>query len=188
VTALGRGFGHPGIGFPMALLLAATVGFAASMTSATGEELGWRGVLVPELSKFSSFTTTALLTGLIWAVYHYPAIFFTNYHAQGSRIVSFAAFTVLCFAACVILTWLRLRSGSVWPAAIFHASHNLFVQDVFDQLTISKSRTEYVTTEFGVGLAIVYSLVALWLWRRRHEVAASAAPVELDVEAPAAAV
>jgi hypothetical protein len=57
----------------------------------------------------------------------------------------------------------------VWTAAIFHASHNLFVQDVFDRLTVSKTHTEYVTTEFGVGLAIVYSAVALWLWRHRGE-------------------
>jgi membrane protease YdiL (CAAX protease family) len=142
---------------------------------------------VPELAKTTTFTRTALWSGAIWALYHYPAIVFTDYHASGSRVVSFTAFTVLVFAAGVILTWVRLRSGSVWPAVIFHASHNLFVQDVFDRLTVSKPGTEYVTTEFGVGLAVVYGIVAWYLWRRRGELAAPATAA-IVAEAPPQAV
>jgi hypothetical protein len=65
-----------------------------------------------------------------------------------------------------IYTWLRLMSGSIWPGVLLHASHNLFT-GVFDQLTVDRGYTEYVTTEFGAGLAIVYVLVAYWCWSRR---------------------
>jgi uncharacterized membrane protein YciS (DUF1049 family) len=52
-----------------------------------------------------------------------------------------------------------------------HASHNLFVQSVFDAMTLDFGLSPYLTTEFGAGLAIAYLLVALYYWRRRGEVA-----------------
>ena len=46
--------------------LTATYSFALSLPSVLGEELGWRGFLVPELAKFMTFTGVALTSGLIW--------------------------------------------------------------------------------------------------------------------------
>jgi hypothetical protein len=66
-----------------------------------------------------------------------------------------------------ITTWLRLRSGSVWTAVTMHASHNLFIQGVFDRLTIPGESTEYITTELGAGLAGAYTLIAYWCWKQR---------------------
>jgi membrane protease YdiL (CAAX protease family) len=60
-----------------------------------------------------------------------------------------------------ILGWLRLRSGSVWPCALLHASHNLFIQAIFDPLTADTGAARYLTTEFGLGLAILISLAAV---------------------------
>ena len=39
-----------------------------------GEELGWRGFLVPELAKITGFRNVALISGTIWAVWHWPLI------------------------------------------------------------------------------------------------------------------
>lgn len=183
-TAIAQSFGLGSISLPVAVLIAATVGVAASAVFAMGEELGWRGVLVPELAKLSGFTSTALWSGAIWALYHYPAILATDYHAATPRVFSMVAFTVSVFAAGVILAWVRLKSGSVWTGVIFHASHNLFVQDVFDRMTVSRGKTEYVTTEFGIGLAIVYAAIAFALWRRRGELGAA---VTAPVSTPGAA-
>jgi hypothetical protein len=51
-----------------------------------------------------------------------------------------------------------------------HASHNLFVQQIFDPRTVDRAFTTYVTTESGVGLALVYSIAAFYFWRRRREI------------------
>ena len=65
--------------------------------------------------------------------------------------------------------WLRLQSGSLWPAVLLHASHNLFIQAIFTPLTGTTRFTPYVIGEFGVGLALVALPVAYLFWRKRGE-------------------
>ncbi len=50
------------------LVLVASISFFVSLPSVLGEELGWRGLLVPELSKFMSFRGVAIVSGLAWSI------------------------------------------------------------------------------------------------------------------------
>ena len=68
------------------LMLTATYSFVLLLLSVLGEELGWRGFLVPELAKFMSFTNVALTSGLIWAVWHWPLIFMGLYGNEGTPL------------------------------------------------------------------------------------------------------
>jgi len=144
-----------------------TFGLVASTVQALGEELGWQGFLVPALYTRYSFTATALINGLIWSLWHYPSMFLVAYHGEAPRLFEMVAITLQLLAASFILSWLRLRSGSVWPAAIFHGTFNLYVQNVLDPTTIDTGITEYVVGEFGLGLAIAWAIVAYVFWRRR---------------------
>jgi len=143
----------------------ATVGLVLSVLPAMGEEIGWRGFLVPELARITSFTKTALLSGAIWAVWHMPLILFADYHSGTPVWVALACFTVMAVGISFAFAWLRLRSGSFWPAALMHASHNLFIQKVFDPLTQDTGITAYITGEFGTALAIAAIMVAYTFWR-----------------------
>jgi CAAX protease family protein len=101
-----------------------------------------------------------------------PSYYFLISQNRSTRSLTsygLAAFSVSFMAFSFALAWLRLKSGSVWTAVILHASHNLFIQNVFDRLTVSRGATQYVTTEFGVGLAVVYTAAAVACWRRRAE-------------------
>ena len=149
------------------LVSCATVGVALSLLPAMGEEIGWRGFLVPELARITSFAGTALLSGAIWAVWHMPLILFADYHSGAPMGVTLACFTVMAIGMSFAFAWLRLRSGSLWPAALMHASHNLFIQQVFDPLTQDTGITAYITGEFGVALAIAATLIAYTFWRLR---------------------
>lgn len=60
---------------------------------------------------------------------------------------------------------LRMRSGSLWTAAIFHSSHNLAIQGIFNGLTEDTGPTDFFIDEFGIGTAIAYSLAAIWFLR-----------------------
>jgi membrane protease YdiL (CAAX protease family) len=154
------------------VLFTATLGMVAKTSRALGEEIGWRGFLVPELSKVVSFPMVGLISGLMWAVYHYPAILYGGYNAGTSPWFGLSCFTIMVVADSFILAWLVLRSGSLWPAAIFHASHNLFIQSIFTPLTRDTGPTKYIIDEFGIGLVVTIAIGALIVWRRRAEVSA----------------
>jgi CAAX protease family protein len=159
------------IPLPAVLFLLITLGMLQSAFFALGEEIGWRGFLVPELAKLTTFSRTSWITGAAWAVYHYPLILFADYHSGTPKWFALAAFTWMVVASAFVYAWVRLKSGSLWTAVILHASHNLFIQSIFDPLTKDRTITKYVTTEFGAGLALAYTLAALYVWRRRGEIA-----------------
>lgn len=151
------------------IVLAATVGIVSSVTTALGEEIGWRGFLVPELAKQMSYTKVSLLSGVIWAAWHSPVLLFADYNSGTNRWYALSCFTVMVVSISFIFAWARLKSGSLWPAALLHASHNLFVQRVFDPLMRDTGRTLWYTTEFGIGLAITSVAFAIYFWTRRGE-------------------
>jgi membrane protease YdiL (CAAX protease family) len=68
----GKDLGHQ-LPLPATILIRATLGFAESAIFALGEEIGWRGFLVPELAQLGTFATTCWISGTTWAVWHYPA-------------------------------------------------------------------------------------------------------------------
>jgi uncharacterized protein len=151
-------------------LIMATFGVVASCFTALGEEIGWRGLLVPELFKQTSFTATVLISGGIWVVWHYPVILFANYNNSGTPIwFSLICFSLLGFGLSFATAWLRLKSGSLWPAVVLHASHNLFIQSLFTPLTGNNGITPYLIDEFGIGLALTAIVMAYLFWRRRGE-------------------
>ncbi|HEY4304494.1 MAG TPA: type II CAAX endopeptidase family protein [Gemmatimonadaceae bacterium] len=154
---------HTGVGTFLVL------GSLQSVLSATGEELGWRGFLVPTLARMTSFGKTAVISGVVWALWHFPLIIFADYNAGTQTWYALLCFGVMVVAIAVVAAWLRLRSGSVWPAAILHASHNLFVQAFFDRVTVDTGHTRWFTTEFGAGLVVTIGLTALIFWRARSQ-------------------
>ena len=92
-----------------------------------------------------------------------PLILGASYHGNGTPLW----FSIVCFLAMVmafgtLMAWLRLRSGSLWPCALLHATHNLFVQAVFDSATVDRGSVNYLTGEFGIGLAVTIGIAA-WI-------------------------
>lgn len=155
---------------PLFFLLRATTGMVGETASALGEELGWRGFLAPRLVAMFGFTGGELLGGLIWALWHFPIILFGFYHGDAPLWYSIPCFLVFVVAVGVILTWLRLKSNSVWPCAIAHASHNLFIQSFFTPLTAPHGKiTAYMIDEFGIAVPVVAVLFAIgfWIYRPR---------------------
>lgn len=164
------------LALPALFIGLATAGVLVSCVSALGEELGWRGFLVPELAKLMPFRSVALLSGVIWALWHYPIILFSNYHGSGPLWYSVTCFTVMVVGISFLFAWMRLKSGSVWTGMILHASHNLFIQAFFDAHTRHARFTVLWTTEFGAGLALVGIVVAVIFYRKRGQLPAPSLP------------
>ncbi len=158
-----------GVSFIPILLISMSLGFLKAFTTAFGEEIGWRGFLVKEFSNLTSYTNASWIIGIIWAVWHIPGILFVGYNAGTSPYFAVPCFTVMIVSLTFIMNWIRLRSGSLWTGAIFHASHNLFIQGVFDLMTKDNEFTKYFITEFGIGMALIYAVTAYFFWRKREE-------------------
>ena len=166
-TASAYGFAdHPALATTLiGVPLIVTVVVLSTVTWALGEELGWRGFLLPRLVERIGFTGACLVSGLIWAVWHYPSLLWADYNAGTNPAYAMVCFTAMVVIMGFILGWLRLRSGSVWPCALLHASHNTFVQGIFDPLTANVGASRLVTTEFGCGLALAIGATAVLLLR-----------------------
>lgn len=139
-----------------------------SIVSAAGEEIGWRGYLVPRMHALAGFTGTSLIVGLIWAAWHYPinAVVFPVHRPDVPLWYANACFTILVVGASFAHTWLRLRSQSLWPSVLFHATGNA-VQGVLQAATQETSVTAWLTTEYGASFAIAGVVLALVFWRAR---------------------
>src|SRR5262245_199575 len=171
-----------GVGLVLYVLFVGTIGLPGSCASALGEELGWRGFLVPELAKATSFTRVSLISGLVWSFWHYPILLFADYNAGTPAWYALTCFTVMVVGISFVFAWMRLKSGSTWTGMLLHASHNLWIQSIFDPLTTDTGRTKYVIGEFGIGLPIAAVILAFLFCRRRGELPAHGRP-DADVSA-----
>ena len=147
--------------FAVALPLLFTVNVIATCVWALGEELGWRGFLFPRLHQRFGFHSASLISGSIWAVWHFPGLLWADYNVGTNRFFAMTCFTVGVVAMAYIMGYLRLRSGSIWPCVLIHASHNTFVQGIYDQLTAPVGVAKYITSEFGAGLALSIVIAAV---------------------------
>lgn len=142
------------------------IGLIGSMSTALGEEIGWRGFLVPELSKVTSYTKTSLISGIVWSVWHYPILIWGNYNNGTPAWYGMLCFTVMVISMSFIYTWFRLRSGSLWTGVMLHASHNLFIQVFFTPITLASVKTKWYSDEFGAVVPAVTLCFAIYFWSR----------------------
>jgi membrane protease YdiL (CAAX protease family) len=146
-------------------LLAGTVGLIIFGARCLGEEIGWRGYLVPQLARLTDFRGVALISGLMWAAWHFPVLLFADYNTGAPPVFSLACFTALVMGISVLMAWLRLGSGSLWPAVIAHAVHNRYIQTIFTPLTTDTGHTNLIIDEFGIGLAVTSLVTGALVWR-----------------------
>ena len=118
---------------PMHILLAATL-FSAltvapfiNMIFGFGEELGWRGMLFPTLAAHMPVRAAVVVSGIIWGLWHAPAIAMGHNYGMayaGFPIAGILVMTLACTGFGCWLSLLRARTGSVWPCALAHGAFN----------------------------------------------------------------
>lgn len=91
----------------------------------TGEELGWRGFLHTALAPLG-FWRTAAFTAALWGIWHAPLLV-TSAHLGDIPWRDAVATSANLFLVSFVISAVRARSGSVWPAAFAHAMLNTVI-------------------------------------------------------------
>jgi membrane protease YdiL (CAAX protease family) len=147
------------------LVSALTIGTAVTCIATTGEELGWRGHLLVRLLPLGE-ARAAFLVGIVWGLWHAPLIALDGYEL-GIRSWAVAPFFCLVTVPFgMLLAWLRLRSGSVWPAVLGHAVLNSAAPLVL--LVLSAPASRLLGPPVGLlGVAPLWAFAAWLVLTRR---------------------
>jgi len=150
------------------IFLLLTVGVIKNLGSTLGEEIGWRGFLIFELRKVMSFKALAIVSGIIWAVWHFPLI--DLIYGRGENLfLHMGAFTTMIIGVSVILAYYTFKSNSLWPAALYHSVHNIYIQKICTPLTISNDKTTFWIDEYGLMIPIITTIFAIYFWRKAEK-------------------
>ncbi|WP_458118522.1 CPBP family glutamic-type intramembrane protease [Paenibacillus sp. Z6-24] len=148
----------------VSILYQVSVATLFGMISSAGEELGWRGYMLSRLIT-AGVPKPIMTSGLIWGAWHIPAILLGSYYSGPSLILSILLFLITISSFNFIISQIRLSTGSIWPAILFHASWNAVIQGSFDAST--KGENAYLWTgESGILVALVMVLAA-WIFSRK---------------------
>lgn len=139
------------------IILMTILGVFGSMITALGEEIGWRGFMVPALYERIGLKKTLLVSSVIWGVWHLP-ILVSGLYMGGTPIwYQVPAFLLTILPVGVIAGILAIHTRSVWPAAFLHAAHNNYDQLIF------KAHTEGENMMFFVSETGIFTIIVAWI-------------------------
>jgi len=104
------------------IALSLTLAPLFNMIFAMGEELGWRGFLLPRLLPLGQWKAI-VLSGAIWGVWHAPAIL-QGHNFPSAPVLGTLMMVVACMLLGTIFSWLYLRTRSPWAPALAHGALN----------------------------------------------------------------
>lgn len=98
------------------------VAMLSATTTAFGEELGWRGFLVPATAALGFWKGT-LFRGTVWGIWHAPVILL-GYNFMRPDALGLLAMCGFTITLGVFLDWSRYVTKSMWAAAFGHGAIN----------------------------------------------------------------
>ncbi|MEQ3656658.1 MAG: type II CAAX endopeptidase family protein [Dokdonia sp.] len=169
ITNWGKDLGLFGIGTLnptaitiIAIALLATIEVIRASATTLGEEIGWRGFFIYELRKVLSFTSLSIFSGFIWAAWHWPIlVYYSN-----NMLLECITFLIVIICMTFIMNYYTFKSKSLWPAVIFHAVSNVYIQKIMPELTTTIEATEHWLGENGIMFAIVTCVFGIYFWRK----------------------
>ena len=137
--------------------------FIATVFGCYGEEIGWRGFMLPELNKKYSLFISSLIVGIFWGIWHMR--FQIGLPAFGLFILG-----VICYS--FLISWLCGKTkGNIFVAIVFHTSINMcslilfenLLTDIAEQQTEVQINNPYLyTTLYGI-YAVIFAIPCLFI-------------------------
>jgi uncharacterized protein len=163
---LDKGF-YPGsiiMGIIVVFLINIVLGGIINAGIFMGEELGWRGFLIPRLLTLVKPKYAFLIGGFIWGVWHMVMIY-QGLNYPGHFLFGIPMMIVFCSIVGIIIQYFYFKSGSIFAAVLSHSTINKAAMS----MSFLIDKDNFNTLIYGptgiIGLAI-FAIVAVWLFRR----------------------
>ena len=98
--------------------------FSVTFLGGGNEELGWRGIMQPELEKKFSFPIATLITGCVWMLWHVPLWFVIGASQQN---MNFALYAIYGLILSFWLATIHKKTKSIFSCCVFHGFSNLML-------------------------------------------------------------
>ncbi len=119
-----------------------------------GEESGWRGFLMPELTKKYKARISTLYTAFIWAPWHLPVFFYDKDFIAMGLVGAFGWIVGIIFGS-FLLGWLAKQSNwNLWPVILWHGTFNLF------------TTSDRINPLFSGLMSMMIVIFVLWIARK----------------------
>lgn len=137
----------------------------AAIDGPLGEEIGWRGVLLPQLMQRMSPLAAALVVGVVWYAWHVPLYAAEDkLPALGDHLL----FLLSCLALSVIMTWFFLKSNASTLLMIYVHDATNYATFLRFRLFPKLAGSPWPTTVYFVLLALLACVAAIALIRRSN--------------------
>ncbi len=138
--------------------------------SVLGEEIGWRGYVLPRLQEKHGALLASLIIGVLWGFWHLPEFWMkSNFHSQ----IPLVLFILQDIALSIVLTWLYNGTGkSLLIVNLFHAASNttLGVLPILPMDTGGDLRPLWIAVVLLWIVATIIVVVNLPVWLKQRKV------------------
>lgn len=162
-----KGFDQLGLigGMLSVILLNGFIGSLANIPMFLGEEIGWRGFLVPRLLKLTSPLYAFLTGAFVWALWHAIMIAQGLNYPDIHPVIGVMLMVGFCFPVGIIFQYFYHKSKSIFVAALSHAAMNKSAMS----MSFLLKEDSYNTLIYGptglIGI-IIFSLTAIYLYKK----------------------
>ncbi len=153
---------------PPVWVIHVAIGLVIGTLVIVGEEIGWRGYLLPRFQQLTSKRRAAVVTGFAHGCFHLPLILIaTTYDTGGARWYAAPAAVAVITAGGVFYAWIWDRAHTVWPVAIaHHVVNSVFELGAASVVVVSGWNMAYFAGETGFATLGVCVIAAVVLLRR----------------------
>lgn len=129
------------------------------MLSSGTEEFGWRGYMQVQFQKIFNAEKTCYIVGILWSIWHFPFIIYTNLQGGATAILlSLVGFVLLTIPQAFVIGFIYNSTKSVLLCVFFHA----YANSISFYILAMAPNVQMAT----IGVAVLTWLVANYLSKK----------------------